>query len=84
MPNVFLPNATFSKNCVSCLLMECAAQDLKGMTIDLFLDELQLNTHTICKILSIVPLISVAVVIVFRTICEHKIHVQVAYSYCNE
>lgn len=86
MPSVLLPKGTISKNYVNFLLMECTAQDLKGMIIAMFLDELQLNTHTMCKyrILSIVPLISVAVVTVFSMICEHKIHVQVAYSYCNE
>lgn len=65
--------------------MEYIAQDLKGMIIALFLDELQLNTHTLCKysIWSIVPLISVAVT-AFRMIYEHKICVQIVYSYCNE
>lgn len=45
--------------------MEYTAQDLKGMII--ILDEFQVNIHIMCKyhILSIVPFISVTVV-VFR------------------
>lgn len=82
---MLLPNGNVSENYVNCLLMEYTAQYLKGIIITLLLDELQLNTHIVCKysILSFVPLISVAVT-VFRMIYEHKIYVQVAYSYCNE
>lgn len=73
---MLLPNGTVSENYVNSLLIENTAQDLKAIIIALFLEDLQVNIPTMCKyhILSIVPFISVAVM-VYRMIFEHKIHV---------